>query len=212
MKWNRASGCPPFLPGDTTVNSLGQALVYDGDKWERVEPGDKWQGKVIPFAKLTPPTPPTPQELPLKQQYVGGIRLVRGWSLVTWYDGLKRLSALTASHTWEPGPQRSHTVPKLGGGMSGFFGFYDWAHADRELADNVIWGTYIGWGRCVRGTMGFRCEYAQIDSIIITPSHDRQMMHGLSQMADYYGVPLLTKGDAQRLQLGIVPFTEEMKR
>lgn len=203
------------MPGDTRILSDGMYVLDDYDVWCRVEPGDKWQGKVIPFP--TKLTPPTPQELPLSQQYVGGIRLVRGWMMVTCYDGQPRLSALTASHTWEPGPQRSHTVPKLGGGMSGFFGFYDWAHADRELADNVIWGTYIGWGRCVRGTMGFRCEYTQIDSIILPSSgnvlrYDRSTADGMNRLADYYGVPLLTKDDAKRLVLGIVPFTEEMKR
>lgn len=184
------------------TDDAGDHWVLDnlGD-WCSVSPGDTYRGKVL---VEVPPEP-----LPIEQHYVGALRLVRGWVLTD----ENKLKALANSHIWTAEVQKCDQSPKMGMGSQGFYGFHNWGHAVSELsADvNMMWGTYLAWGRCVRGSMGFRVQYAKIESLIIPPGWPKTQpnLEKAKRVAAEYSVPLYDTETGKKLLLGVVPFRKD---
>lgn len=175
-------------PGETFVR------VYTDSEWVIAEFGDTYQEKLV--------LPKRGGQLELGQQYVGGLRLIRGWQMTT--DD--KLRSLSAGYTWEKGVQVAHDVPVLGGQHVGFFGFYNWGLAEEQLGGMVM-GTYLGWGRCVRATDGFRCEYAKLEALADPGDQNTAQV---IRVAEKYGVPMVTKGELTALKTGMVKMTADM--
>lgn len=158
------------------------------------------------------------KELPLEQQYVGGLRLIRGWNLsdssysMNQLEGECGLYSLAApGFQWTADILRSHQVPSKGGGNAGFFGFYDWEYALPELWQQPILGTYIGWGRTVVGSKGMRTEYAKLEYLCLNPqrSYDSKHILIINDLAAKLCVPLKQYKDLLGFKTGMVPLDEE---
>jgi len=106
---------------------------------------------------------------------------------------------------------KAHRVPKLGDAGCGFFGFYRWDWAQTELMGVGLWGTYIGWGRTVRGTMGMRTEYAKLEALCYNPRIEeiseyeskKAVQYGQG-IADDLGVPFKHHTELETLKTGII--------
>jgi len=156
------------------------------------------------------PQPPR-KELPLNQQYVGGLRLIRGWAVEVGLGNGGSLRSLASSFKWTGDVMKAHKTPSLGELGCGFFGFYRWDWSQNELMGVGLWGTYIGWGRTVRGSMGMRTEYAKLEALCFNPriaeisSSERDKVQKYApRIAEALGVPLLDHSELEHLKTGII--------
>jgi hypothetical protein len=164
-----------------------------------------------------PTPPPEKEELPLNQQYVGGLRLIRGFvvNVLSSNKGAE-LRALATQFTWTGDVMKAHKTPALKETGAGFFGFYRWDWSQTELAGVGLWGTYIGWGRTVRGSMGMRTEYAKLEALCLNPEIDkcsdfeRQKTVKYAEMiANNLGVPFKHHSELRNLKTGIIPLDQK---
>lgn len=144
------------------------------------------------------------------QQVDGGMRMFRVWKVTG--DGM--LAALVAEHTWKPGINVCHEVPKLGSTGKGFhgFNFYNQMKLQEKFGDTgqteLIGGTMICFGRMVVAEHGGRVEKAIVESIIEPPGMPESYISMLFQIASNYSCHIITEERALKLKTGKVPYYE----
>lgn len=173
----------------------------------------KIDGLPIPVGSIVKPS--FPQEgpklpLPLDKQYVGGLRLIRGWRIESYGMGDVGLQALVNSYQWGRGAQTAYPIPSIGTG-GGFYGFLtpEWAIA--QLSSTPVLGTFIGWGRCVRGEQGCRTQYGRVESLFANPHYcTNTTISRIKALAEMYNIPFITYDRVREIKTGLIPVSEEM--
>lgn len=139
------------------------------------------------------------RDLPIGRQYVGGIRLVRGWVPGSRTNFLR---SINCTYEWKPGVNTADRIP-ASRKPHGFYGFLAWDDALRELGAGYVLGTIICWGRVVRHETGMRTEFAKVESLV----NRSEIELGMSE---YYSAPTLSLEDSKRLATGLIPLREDM--
>jgi hypothetical protein len=92
-------------------------------------------------------------------------------------------------HTWEPGENHARCIPGTRRppeehrlvGMDCMCGFYAYFDGKNNYATSVtVSGIIEGYGRCVYGTQGFRCEKAIVRALV-RPSEPQRVSYGHSE-------------------------------
>lgn len=176
------------------VKGVLTVRIFTGGEWFVASAGDTYKGQLLIPKEETP--------LPLEQQYVGGLRLIRGWQL----SNDNKLQSLASQYTWSSGVLVAHDSPTLNNHGAGFFGFYKWPYAESQLQGHIM-GTYLGWGRSVRGEHGFRTQYAKLEALRDPNNHTSATVQ---LIADELGVPMLSPAEITELKTGLVRLEEKM--
>jgi hypothetical protein len=163
-------------------------------------------------------------EKPPRQQYSGAVRLFRYWTIT----GNNELSAIFSNYRWQPGDNvAENTAP-----APGFYGWNDLSHAEKESmwikaiegtltypyqsldfikgydSWGYVLGTFLGHGVVKVHEKGARCAKALPEYIIESESMARNLV--LLEIAEKYGMNIITLDQAKMLRTGIVPYTKEV--
>src|SRR5262245_16486245 len=89
-----------------------------------------------------------------------------------------------------------------------------WTTTSPVVRTNVV-GTFIGWGKIVRGELGMRTEFARPESVIDMGLDEMGKQKAcppdsLKAVADHYKILYLPREVATDLQFGLIPFSEDM--
>jgi len=180
-----------------------------------------------------------PQAKTVKTQGVGAVRLWRAWNTpnMQWLTTVgatarinspahmkqyaPELRSITAGYAWPWHYSESHAVPSLAYEHCGFHGFLS-PEDCYKMGANGIYGSFIGWGRMAKHKLGYRTQFAQLDSILHVPRYGGLCDPGpdvydewlsMEQMyATHYGVPLLMPEQAKKLPTYVEDFSTEMIR
>lgn len=98
------------------------------------------------------------------------------------------------------GVEREHELVSLGCacGMYAYFdGSNDYIHDRWHTHNSAIAGVIEGWGKCVVGTRGFRCEKAIIKALVVPMGHTSEhLAEVLGQVQSRYPVAWFDSQDA----------------
>lgn len=152
------------------------------------------------------------------RQIQGGVRLWRIWRHK---GGL--LYALVRDQYWEKNPEgatRCDETPHMGS-SSGFYGFYDLAELKAQEGSRVamartgartghyehVIGSFIAYGKMVKGSLGCRAEYAKPEYLIL-PDQNEDFSIELMTVAGEYGMKPIVASQARELKTGLVRYVK----